>query len=107
MMDNQKNVFEFIESGFKLLDFIPFGKKNAIHRRDLSDLAKISDRQVRAIIKSLAKDYGVIANYETGGYFRAETVGEINDALMIERERVIAIQHTIRDLEKYKRGLSS
>ena len=55
-MDNQKNVFEFIASGFKLLDFIPFGKKNAIHRRDLSDLAKISDRQVRAIVKSLAKD---------------------------------------------------
>ena len=98
----QMNMFDFIKNNITILDYIPFGKENAIRRSTLSDLTKISDRTTRKILKHLIADYGVIANYETGGYYRTTDVTEINAAIMIELERMRSIQHTINQLQQYE-----
>ena len=101
----QTSVYDFIKQNITVLDYIPYGKENAIRRSTLSDLTKISDRTTRKILKHLIADYGVIANYETGGYYRTTDVTEINAAIMIELERMRSIQHTVKQLEEYKKKL--
>lgn len=101
----QMNMFDFIKNNITIIDYIPFGKENAIRRSTLSNLTKISDRTTRKILKHLIADYGVIANYETGGYYRTTDMTEINTAIMIELERMRSIQHTVEQLEEYKKKL--
>ena len=101
----QMNMLDFIKNNITILDYIPFGKENAIRRSTLSDLTKISDRTTRKILKHLIADYGVIANYETGGYYRTTDITEINAAIMIAFVRMSSIQHTVEQLEEYKKKI--
>jgi len=102
MMDNQKNVFDFIKNNITILDYIPYGKDNAIKRSTLADLTKLPDRAVRRLLKNLIADYGVIANYETGGYYRTTEIAEIENVIKIEHARLISIVHTINQLQQYE-----
>ena len=104
---NQATIFDcdFFKNSLTVLDYIPFGQDNAIKRDKLSALTGISDRAIRRILKHLVKTDGVIANYKTGGYYRSESIEEIDTAIQIETERLFGIQETIQDLEIYKEKL--
>ncbi len=54
----------------KLLDYIPYGRENAITRSNLCKVSELDDRVVRERIGQLRRD-NVILNLQDGsGYFR-------------------------------------
>ena len=59
-----------MKESIKIVDYIPFGKENAISRQQLERLTGLSDRDVREAI-SLARRNTVILNLSNGkGYFQ-------------------------------------
>jgi predicted transcriptional regulator len=100
----QMDIHDFIKQNITILDYIPFGKDNAVRRSTLADLTKLTDREVRKILKNLIQ-YGVIANYQNGGYYRTKDITEIETAIKIEQARLKSVEHTIEQLEEYKRRL--
>ena len=79
----QIDIYDFIKQNITILDYIPFGKDNAVRRSTLADLTKLTDREVRKILKNLIP-YGVIANYQNGGYYRTTEISEIENVIKIE-----------------------
>ena len=101
----QMSIYDFIKQNITVLDYIPYGKENAIRRSTLADLTKLTDREVRKLLKNLVADFGVVANYRTGGYYRTKEISEVETAIKIERARLLAVEHTIEQLEEYKKKL--
>ena len=59
-----------MKESIKIVDYIPFGKENAISRQQLERVTGLSDRDVREAI-SLARRNTVILNHSNGkGYFQ-------------------------------------
>lgn len=59
-----------MKESVKIVDYIPFGKENAISRQQLERVTGLSDRDVREAI-SLARRNTVILNLSNGkGYFQ-------------------------------------
>lgn len=59
-----------MKESIKIVDYIPFGKENAISRQQLERVTGLSDRDVREAI-SLARRNTVILNLLNGkGYFQ-------------------------------------
>lgn len=59
-----------MKESIKIVDYIPFGKENAISRQQLERVTRLSDRDVREAI-SLARRNTVILNLSNGkGYFQ-------------------------------------
>ena len=59
-----------MKESIKIVDYIPFGKENAISRQQLERVTGVSDRDVREAI-SLARRNTVILNLSNGkGYFQ-------------------------------------
>jgi hypothetical protein len=59
-----------LKESIKIVDYIPFGKENAISRQQLERVTGLSDRDVREAI-SLARRNTVILNLSNGkGYFQ-------------------------------------
>lgn len=59
-----------MKESIKIVDYIPFGKENAISRQQLERVTGLSDRDVREEI-SLARRNTVILNLSNGkGYFQ-------------------------------------
>ena len=59
-----------MKESIKIVDYIPFGKENAISRQQLERVPGLSDRDVREAI-SLARRNTVILNLSNGkGYFQ-------------------------------------
>lgn len=59
-----------MKESIKIVDYIPFGKENAISRQQLVRTTGLSDRDMREII-SLARRDTVILNLSNGkGYFQ-------------------------------------
>ncbi|MBS5620449.1 hypothetical protein [Eubacterium sp.] len=59
-----------MKESIKIVDYIPFGKENAISRQQLERVTGLSDRDVREAI-SLARRNTVILNLSNGkGYFQ-------------------------------------
>ena len=59
-----------MKESIKIVDYIPFGKENAISRQQLERVTGLSDRDVREAI-SLARRNTVILNLSIGkGYFQ-------------------------------------
>lgn len=60
-----------MKESIKIVDYIPFGKENAISRQQLERVTGLSDRDVREAI-SLARRNTVILNLSNGkGYFQS------------------------------------
>lgn len=59
-----------MKESIKIVDYIPFGKENAISRQQLERVTGLSDRDVREEI-SLTRRNTVILNFSNGkGYFQ-------------------------------------
>lgn len=53
-----------------LINFIPFGKENAISREELCRLTGMNDRAIREIISQLRREYCILNNQDGRGYYR-------------------------------------
>ena len=84
-----------------IIDFIPFGKDNAISRRALCQVTELPDRLMRREIEKARKDYTIL-NIDGSGYFRPAE-GEtylIERWLRQERSRERSVRDATRGAEK-------
>lgn len=84
-----------------IIDFIPFGKDNAISRRALCAVTGLPDRMMRREIEKARKDYAIL-NIDGSGYFRPAP-GEadlIRRWLSQEHSREKSVRDATRGAEK-------
>ena len=55
---------------FNILDYIPFGRENAISRQRLMQLTGLPDRENRELIQKARRDTPIINIQRGEGYFR-------------------------------------
>ena len=86
-----------------VLDYIPFGKQNAISRERLSELSGMSDRAVRKAIQALREDGEIILSSSHGkGYWRSDDASEIGQYIAENKSRIRKLYKTNRKLtEQY------
>jgi len=53
-----------------ILDYIPFGKENAIARADLCKLSGLRDRDMRRAIEAARKHSAVLNSQDGNGYYQ-------------------------------------
>ena len=63
-------------------DMIPFGRENAVSRKDLMQMTGLSDREVRRTIAELravddGSDMVIVSVSRSGGYYRTDNIDEI------------------------------
>jgi hypothetical protein len=80
---------------------LPIGSKNAISRKELSDLWGLGDRTARMVIAELRKmDFGdsyIIVSYSDGkGYYRTDDIDEIEAFAAEMRSRALNIFAPLR-----------
>lgn len=84
-----------------IIDFIPFGKDNAISRRALCNAAGLPDRMMRKEIERARREYAIL-NIDGSGYFHPDE----GEAYLIERwlrqeySREKSIKRSTRGAEK-------
>lgn len=65
-----------------IIDYIPFGKENAISRNELVRLTGLEDRAVRKLINKLRADGEIIlSSSHRAGYWRSDNPVEIEQYL--------------------------
>lgn len=64
-----------------IIDFIPYGKDNAISRKQLCETAGLPDRVMRKEIERARQDYAILNAQDGSGYFRPAK----NETYLIER----------------------
>ena len=86
-----------------VLDYIPFGKQNAISRERLSELSGMGDRQMRREIERLREEGNVIlSSSHSGGYWRSDDASEIGRYIVENKSRIRMLYKTNRKLtEQY------
>lgn len=86
-----------------VLDYIPFGKQNAISRERLSELSGMGDRAVRKAIQALREDGEIILSSSHGkGYWRSDDASEIGQYIAENKSRIRKLYKTNRKLtEQY------
>ena len=70
-----------MKESIKIVDYIPFGKENAISRQQLERVTGLSDRDVREAI-SLARRNTVILNLSNGKVYFQPIQGEEDDLVV-------------------------
>ena len=86
-----------------IIDYIPFGKQNAISRERLSELSGMGDRAVRKAIQALREDGEIILSSSHGkGYWRSDDASEIGQYIAENKSRIRKLYKTNRKLtEQY------
>ncbi len=85
-----------------IVDYIPFGRENAVTRAQLRSRTGIDDRTIRDMIAAARRDT-VILNMQDGkGYFRP-LPEEINYVKAHERQESARIMSQIKGLEVERR----
>lgn len=84
-----------------LKGMIPFGRENAISRRQLALSLGIPDRTMREAIEKARADGLMIVNLGDGnGYYQTDDLDEIYAQLKIEGARMRALKRRIRPMQK-------
>lgn len=86
-----------------ILDFIPYGKNNAISRQELVMRTGMTDRAIRRAIQLLREDGEIILSSSHGkGYWRSDEVSEIAQYIRENDSRCRKMSRTNRKIkEKY------
>lgn len=89
-----------------IIEFIPFGKENAISRRKLRDLSGMPDRVMRKEIEKARSEYAILNAQDGSGYFRPtpEERPLVERWLRQERSRCRAVEQSTRGAEKFLSG---
>ena len=84
-----------------IIDYIPFGRDNAISRRQLCTVTGLPDRVMRHEIEKARKDYAIL-NIDGSGYFRpADGEAYLTERwLKQERSREKSVRDSTRGAEK-------
>lgn len=60
-----------------ILDFIPYGEKNKISKKELMQKTHLNEQQILEQLKIIRKDKIILSDTKTGGYWRPETIKEL------------------------------
>jgi hypothetical protein len=84
-----------------IIDFIPYGKDNAISRKQLCAITELPDRMMRREIERARQDYAIL-NIDGSGYFRpAQGEAYLTERwLRQERSRERSVRDSTRGAEK-------
>lgn len=78
-----------------ILEYIPYGRENAVKRRYLRELLGVSDRDMRRLLSEARKEV-VILNLQDGeGYYRPTNREELYSYILQEKARAEKILKTI------------
>ena len=87
-----------------VLEYIPFGKENAIKRSTLRDLLGVTDRDMRVLIAEARKEVPIINLQDGSGYYRPTDKEELYQYIMQENARAVKIIRNIKvATEEYNR----
>ena len=78
-----------------ILEFIPFGRENAVKRSDLRDITGLNDRELRAVISRARKETPIINMSDGRGYYQPDDKEDLHRYIMQERARARDILATI------------
>jgi transcription initiation factor IIE alpha subunit len=81
-----------------VLDWIPFGKEQAISRKDLADGVGISDRELRRIISELRRNFVICNDQDGKGYYRTGDLDDIERAYRQERARALSVLYRLQPM---------
>ena len=85
-----------------ILHYIGVGENNAIHAGELAKLTRAGIREISFCIEELRRNGEVILS-SSNGYFKPETMAEVNAHINRERSRASNILKTLKTVEEYKR----
>lgn len=83
-----------------LLDFIPYGKENAVSRSQLCKLTGLTDRKVREQISQLRRTHVIINDQSGHGYYRTTDRAEIERYVRQETARLKSIGWSLKAARK-------
>lgn len=86
----------------EIFDLIGTGEQNAIHQKELVKLTGLAARDITYSIEYLRRSGKVILS-SCNGYFKPETMAEVDAHINRERSRANNILKTLGTVEKYKR----
>jgi hypothetical protein len=89
-----------------IIDFIPFGKENAISRKRLCTLYGTPDRVMRKQIENERGEHAILNAQDGGGYFRPLPKEKplVERWLRQERSRGRSVEQSTRGAEKFLVG---
>lgn len=91
-----------------ILDFIPYGRENAVSRSFLVSLTGLPDRSIREAIQATNESGTAIICCEAGtGYFRPKTVAEAERYINYSRSYLISLAKKDRAMRKAVKHLFS
>ena len=94
----------------KIINFIPYGKENAVSRYELTHFTGWNDRKVRRKISKARKEYVILSLENGSGYYQptADDYPELRRTLKREESRARSVFGSIKKLralcEDYERG---
>lgn len=94
----------------EIIDFIPYGKQNAVSRADLSLFTGWNDRKVRREISAARKDRVILSLENGSGYYQptADDYPDLEKYIQREESRAMSVFGSLRLAralhEDYKRG---
>lgn len=89
-----------------ILDYIPYGKENAIKRENLVLITKLSDRNVRELIAEARREEVIINLQDGGGYYRPTCKAEIERYLKQETRRAKSIFYHLKSARRALKEVS-
>ena len=86
-----------------LIDYIPYGRKNAVSRRELSRITGLPDRRIRLEIKRILNTgEPILSSSRYGGYWRSDSPEEWAEFLRESDRRIRTERRTTEKLrERY------
>lgn len=89
----------------EIVNIIPFGKENAISRKELTRITGLDDRTVRELISEARTEVVILSAYDGTGYFRPTEAEKKEAEIWLNKEKHRAIS-TIRSLRAAKRFIN-
>ena len=78
-----------------ILEYIPYGRENAIKRKNLRDLTGLSDRDMRRAIELARKETPIINMQDGRGYYRPDNRDDLQRYVLQEQARAKNILQNI------------
>lgn len=85
-----------------IIDYIPYGKENAITREQLSKVTGLPDRAMRKEIELARRDTCIINNQNGKGYYRPTDKAEVERYIKQEESRAKKIFMALGGARKYQ-----
>lgn len=84
-----------------LKEMIPFGRENAIPRRDLAEKLSMSDREMRKAIEQTRREgMFIICRPDGRGYYRSNDLGELKAQYDQDKRRALSILARMKEMRR-------